>query len=83
MISVGIRELKQQTSELIRLVREEGKSLQVTYRGNVVALVVPVNHTQSQDVETAWSSLDVLAAEIGVRWPADVTSVEAVEEGRS
>ncbi|MBL7161846.1 MAG: type II toxin-antitoxin system prevent-host-death family antitoxin [Anaerolineales bacterium] len=83
MISVGIRELKQQTSELIRLVREEGKELQVTYHGNVVALVVPVTRNASQDVEAAWSSLDVLAAEIGARWPADVTSAEAVAEGRS
>ena len=83
MIAVGIRELKQQTSELIRLVREEGREFQVTYRGDVVALVVPVNHTASPDAETAWASLDVLAAEIGARWPADVTSVEAVAEGRA
>ena len=30
MITVGIRELKQQTSELIRRVREEGSEIQVT-----------------------------------------------------
>ncbi|MFH1633652.1 MAG: type II toxin-antitoxin system prevent-host-death family antitoxin [Chloroflexota bacterium] len=83
MIAVGIRELKQQTSELIRLVREEGRELQVTYRGDVVALVVPVTRATSPDAEAAWSSLDVLAAEIGACWPADVTSVEAVAEGRA
>jgi len=82
MIAVGIRELKRQTSELIRLVREEGQELQVTYHGDVVALVVPVTRASSPDADAAWDSLDVLAAEIGARWPAEVSSVEAVSEGR-
>ena len=42
MLTVGVRELKQQTSELIRRVREEGSEIQVTYRGEVVALLIPV-----------------------------------------
>lgn len=83
MIQVGIRELKQKTSELIRIVREEGKELQITYHGKVVALVVPVPKKSTQEVDAAWSSLDMLAAEIGARWPADITSVEAIAEGRS
>lgn len=82
MIAVGIRELKRQTSELIRLVREEGQELQVTYHGDVVALVVPVTRAASSDADAAWDNLDVLAAEIGARWPAEVSSVEAVSEGR-
>ncbi len=82
MITVGIRELKQQTSELIRLVRQEGRQIQVTYRGEVVALLVPVGRSaQTAGVDT-WASLDVLAAEIGARWPGDVSSAEAVAEGR-
>lgn len=83
MITVGVRELKQQASELIRQVREDGKEVQVTYRGEVVALVVPVKRPAQTDDKSAWEQLDVLAAEIGARWPADVTSVEAVAEGRS
>jgi prevent-host-death family protein len=83
MITIGIRELKQQTSELIRMVREEGKKLQVTYHGKVVAFVVPVISTPPEAVEAAWENLDVLAAEIGARWPADVSSLEAVVDGRS
>jgi len=83
MIQVGIRELKQKTSELIRMVREEGKGLQITYHGNVVALVVPVSKKSTQEVDAAWSSLDTIAAEIGARWPTDITSVDAIVEGRS
>ena len=83
MVTVGVRELKQQASELIRQVREDGKEIQVTYRGEVVALVVPVKTPPSSVAKAAWDRLDVLAAEIGARWPEGVTSVEAVAEGRS
>lgn len=82
MITVGIRELKQQTSELIRLVRQEGRQIQVTYRGEVVALLVPVGRSEQTAGVDTWASLDLLAAEIGARWPEDVSSVEAVAEGR-
>lgn len=82
MITVGIRELKQQTSELIRLVRQECQQIQVTYRGEVVALLVPVGRSEGAAADDTWASLDVLAAEIGARWPGDVSSLEAVAEGR-
>ena len=82
MVTVGVRELKQQASELIRKVREDGQEIQVTYRGKVVALVVPVKSPPQSESEEAWKRLDVLAAEIGARWPDGVTSVEAVAEGR-
>ena len=83
MVTVGVRELKEQASELIRLVREEGSEVQVTYRGKVVALLIPVEHARREEQETAaWTRLDHLAAEIGARWPAGVSAAEAVAEGR-
>ena len=82
MITVGIRELKQRASELIRLVRQDGQQVQITYRGEVVALLVPVERPDQTTNKDAWTSLDVLAAEIGVHWPVEVSSVEAVAEGR-
>lgn len=42
MVTVGIRELKQQASELVRMVRETGKEVQITYHGGVVALLIPI-----------------------------------------
>ncbi len=81
MISVGIRELKQRTSELIRLVRESGSEVQITYRGEVVALLIPVTRS-SQNEAQAWAEIDHLAAEIGARWPEGVSAVEAIAEGR-
>ena len=82
MISVGVRELKQQASELIRLVREEQREIQITYRGKLVALLVPVERATVEDQTAAWTNLDALAAEIGASWPAGITSVKAVAEGR-
>ncbi len=79
MITVGVRELKQRTSDLIRQVRQDGKEIQVTYRGNVVALIVPVHRPSTRD---AWANLDTLAAEIGAHWPEGVTSLDALTEVR-
>jgi prevent-host-death family protein len=82
MVTVGIRELKQQASELVRMVRETGNEVQVTYHGKVVALLIPVEKTPTVDETGAWSELDHLAAEIGARWPKGVSAAEAVAEGR-
>jgi len=82
MITVGVRELKQRTSDLIRQVRQDGKEIRVTYRGDVVALIVPVQRPEPQDARAAWANLDTLAAEIGAHWPADVTSLDALNEVR-
>jgi prevent-host-death family protein len=82
MLSVGIRELKQKTSQLVCKVREEGVQIQVTYRGEVVALLVPVERKPDPQEPKAWVALDHLAAEIGARWPKGVSAVEAISEGR-
>jgi prevent-host-death family protein len=81
MVTVGIRELKQQASELIRRVRESGDEIRVTYHGKVVAHILPV----APGVEEAgrlWDDLDRLADEIGKRWPEGVSAAQAVAEGR-
>ena len=83
MVTVGIRELKQQASELIRMVRETGSQVQVTHRGRIVALVIPVTPVlEKKKKERAWARLDELAAEVGVRWPEDVSASKAVSESR-
>lgn len=83
MVTVGIRELKQQASELVRMVRETGNEVQVTYHGQVVALLIPVKRASSKkDDKTAWAKLDNLAAQIGARWPKGVSAARAVSEAR-
>jgi prevent-host-death family protein len=81
MVTVGIRELKQQTSELIRRVREKGDEILVTYHGEVVARIIPAAPSL-EETGRAWEALDHLAVEIGTHWPKGVSVVEAVSEGR-
>ena len=82
MLTVGVRELKQRASELIRMVREEGSEIQVTYRGEVVALLIPVTRSTPQEEAHAWAKIDHLVAEIGARWPAGVSAADAISESR-
>ena len=42
MDTVGIRELRARTSEILRRVSERKESIEMTYRGTVVARIVPV-----------------------------------------
>lgn len=84
MRSIGVRELKQQASRVIRRVRERREGIEVTYRGRVVARLIPVvsGRRRASGAVPVWSDLDRLAAEIGARWPARRTAAEAVREGR-
>ena len=82
--SVGVRELKQHTSQILRQVRQRSVEVQITYRGQIIARLLPVRQTKSTLARrsTVWTDLDELAAEIGARWRAKVSAVDAVREGR-
>lgn len=82
--SVGVRELRQHATEIVRQVRVKRASVQITFRGKVVAQLVPVQESVPTPKETAavWTDLDQLAVEIGEHWPAKVSAVNAVREGR-
>jgi prevent-host-death family protein len=83
MVTVGIRQLKQQASELVRQVRESGSPVQITYHGKVVALLVPVEQAAAPEEEArAWAALDELAAQIGQRWPEKLSVQQAMAEER-
>lgn len=85
MVKVGIRELKQRASEILRSVREDGQEVAITYHGRVVARLVPVLPARAIGrgrEEKVWVALDELAQEIGEHWPEGVGAVEAIAEGR-
>ena len=84
MKSVGVRELKDQTSRILRRVRDRGEEIQVTYRGRAIARLIPASRRPRDGATSAavWSDLDRLAVEIGARWPRSRSAVEAVREGR-
>ncbi len=84
MAAIGVRELKSQTSRILRRVRERGEVIDVTHRGRVIARLVPAEAPEREAgrAGAVWSDLDRLAAEIGAHWPKGVTASKAVREGR-
>ena len=85
MRSIGVRELRQNTSRVLRQVREKGEQIEVTYRGRAVARLIPISRPaphHRRDTVGIWSDLDKLAAEIGARWRGTGGAREAVREGR-
>jgi prevent-host-death family protein len=84
MRSIGVRELKERASRIVRQVREERTAIDITVRGRIVARIVPVEQQAPEvaDETSVWSDIDTLAAEIGERWPRDIDAVTAVREMR-
>lgn len=90
---VGVRELKNEASEVIRAVREEQAEYIVTFRGRPVAVIRPVGSsatdvhaprppkTRRSDPEF-WERWDLLAARIGASIRTDMTAAEMVAEQR-
>lgn len=81
----GGRELLGRINELLRLIEEEGETIEITDKGKVVAHVVPTNAAQQQGDDKLAASLreiDELAAKIGARWKNNMDAVEAVRDVR-
>jgi prevent-host-death family protein len=84
MATVGIRELKARTSEIMRRVSEAGETIEITQHGRVIARLVPA-HAPNVDPEQLTAELDELdriAADIGADWPEGISAVDAIAEDR-
>src|SRR5262249_15262250 len=84
MTSVGVRELKQRTSEVLRKVRQRQERVEVTLRGEGVAILVPVGRHRARKSRgsTVWTDVERLAGEVTAAWPRGIGAAEAVSEGR-
>ena len=84
MLSVGIKELKRDASAIVKRVREGKETVEVTYRGSVVAQIVPVESDEERQVrfDRVWQQMDALAEEISAKWTSDGSAVDAVRESR-
>lgn len=83
MSSVGVRELKEQTSEIVRRVREDGETIDITYRGEIVATITPKRTLPPDEDRAFWDEQRRLVREIGKQLgdkPIDV--VELLREER-
>jgi len=90
---VGVRELKNQATEIVRQVREDQAEYVITYYGRPVAVLLPVDEAwlaeeakraaeaASLGDETA-AELEALRQEIDQTWETDKTAVELISEQR-
>jgi prevent-host-death family protein len=91
MPTIGVRELREQTSEVLRQVRERRAEYVVTYQGKPVALLLPVD---SEAVEEAMVQAGRKSVEGGLEtwrrvmeqvrrdWPAGKSTQELMDEIR-
>lgn len=80
---IGVRELKENASEIMGRVRDHHDMDEITYRGRVITRLVPIAELGTvESPESFWAELDRITAEIGKRWPGGVTAGEAVAEQR-
>ena len=61
MASIGVRQLKAQASRVLRRVRERGETIDVTYRGRVIARLVPAEQpsASAEELRAALADLDM------------------------
>ncbi|MBM3932903.1 MAG: type II toxin-antitoxin system Phd/YefM family antitoxin [SAR202 cluster bacterium] len=83
-MEIGVRELREHASDIVRRVREEGETVIITYRGKAVARIEPIADLEARKelALEVWAEMDKLSEEIGSRWPEGVTAVAAMRDER-
>ena len=84
---IGVRDLKNRASELVREVYEREAEYIVTLRGQPVAVLKPLSEKSEREMkradrEEALSKLDELAEQIASAWRSPKSAVKLVEEQR-
>ncbi len=91
MSLIGVRELREQASEVIRRVREENAEYVITYQGRPVAILLPLDVEQAEKemvragksaVLGNWERYALLAEELRQAWPADLTTQDLIDSIR-
>ena len=82
---VGLRELKERMSEIVRHVEEDGEAVDITRRGAVIARIVPAQTKPPFDreaFERRWEEHREFGRRISDGWPKGVTAVDAIRDVR-
>ena len=90
MPNIGIRNLKTHASEIIRNVREHRVRYVITYHGQPVGVLMPLEQaipetpadTDPAAAAAAWDELTHLGEEIGKGWRSPLSSTELLAEMR-
>ncbi len=91
MSLIGVRELREQASEVIRRVRQDRAEYVVTYQGRPVAIILPLDAGQAEKemvqaskkaVLGSWERYERLAEELRRVWPADLSTQDVIDSIR-
>jgi prevent-host-death family protein len=85
--TIGVRELKNQASRIVRAVREEMAEYVITLQGKPVAVLRPftdqdARNLRQAEIDEALAEMMSLAQQVGEAWESPKSGVELVEEGR-
>ncbi|GAB4452556.1 MAG: hypothetical protein Fur0044_47650 [Anaerolineae bacterium] len=85
--TIGIRDLKNQTSRIVRSVREEMAEYVITLQGKPVALLRPITEADEQQlhqaqVEETMAEMKRLAQEVAAAWSSPKSGVDLISEQR-
>jgi prevent-host-death family protein len=85
--AIGVRQLKNQATQIVRRVREEGAEFVITVNGEPVAVLRPLDEEEAgrlrrRAAEHWLEEAAEIAEDIGKQWPRDVSAVDAVGEAR-
>lgn len=85
--TIGVRELKNQASRIVRAIREEMAEYIITVQGKPVAILRPYTDEDEQqlrqaEVEDNLAEMKHLAQQVAAAWTSPKSGVELIDEQR-
>ena len=85
--TIGVRELKNQASRVVRAVREEMAEYVITVQGRPVAVLRPFTDEDTQklrqaETEDTMQEMKALAQQVAAAWTSPKNGVELIAEQR-
>ena len=85
--TIGVRELKKQTSRIVRSVHEQMAEYVITVQDEPVAVLRPltdkdIHHLRQAEVNDALMEMKALAQRVAAAWTSPKSGVELVNEQR-
>lgn len=85
--TIGIRELKNHASRILRTVREEMAEYVITLQGKPVAVLRPFTDDDAQqlhqnEIDETIAEMKLLAQQVADAWVSQKSGVELIEEQR-
>lgn len=91
MALIGIRELHQKMTEILRRVQQNGEVYVITQQGRPIALLSPLDkekieakllRSASQSTPNGWEVYARLANELRLKWPKDISTKSLLDHIR-